>query len=291
MLARPLRRRTSGPPGPTGTARGRQRDHGLEGRQRLGREPDRLQLPRAARARPATRSGGTGAPNSGQIDGHGYYGAYLSTTSTFYQDESSAARVRGLLQQLGPAGPGIRSTPRTSMTRASTSAPASRSAIRRSTTAGRSTTPSAIRAPTPAGILVIENSTVRPQRGWLRHQQPERRFPAAAGRGVSERRDEPDQPYAFLLGVHGQLRARQQQPQRPRGRLRRGRSGRHRHVDLRRSQRHGHEQHVCQQRRLGRDRRALPRQHDPALHRGDPGPGRVRVRRVRRRRSEQQVHP
>jgi hypothetical protein len=33
-----------------------------------------------------------GGANSGQIDGHGYYGAYLSTTSTFYQDESSAAQ-------------------------------------------------------------------------------------------------------------------------------------------------------------------------------------------------------
>ncbi|HEX8975110.1 MAG TPA: hypothetical protein VF781_01250 [Solirubrobacteraceae bacterium] len=33
-----------------------------------------------------------GGAGSGQIGGHGYYGAYLSATSTFYQDESSAAQ-------------------------------------------------------------------------------------------------------------------------------------------------------------------------------------------------------
>jgi hypothetical protein len=33
-----------------------------------------------------------GGANSGAIGGHGYYGGYLSTTSTFYQDESSAAQ-------------------------------------------------------------------------------------------------------------------------------------------------------------------------------------------------------
>ena len=41
---------------------GRQRSHGLQGLQRLGPEPDRLQLPVGLARLPATRSGGTAAP-------------------------------------------------------------------------------------------------------------------------------------------------------------------------------------------------------------------------------------
>ena len=52
--------RTSGPPMATAAARP-QRDHGVQGRRRVGPEPDRVQLPRPARAPPATRSGGTAA--------------------------------------------------------------------------------------------------------------------------------------------------------------------------------------------------------------------------------------
>ena len=70
----------------------------MEGRQRLGPEPDRLQLPRRLRRRwrPATRSGGTAAPTAAQIGGWGYDGSYLTATSTYYKDETRPRAQYGI---------------------------------------------------------------------------------------------------------------------------------------------------------------------------------------------------
>ena len=41
-----------------------------------------------------------GGDGSGKIGGHGYYGSYLSTTSTFYEPNDTPAQIRDLLEQL-----------------------------------------------------------------------------------------------------------------------------------------------------------------------------------------------
>ena len=75
-----------------------------------------------------------GGDGSGKIGGHGYYGSYLSATSTFYAGRDDRRRSTGSSPATGPAAPGTRRTPATSATPATTSAPASRCATRRSTT-------------------------------------------------------------------------------------------------------------------------------------------------------------
>ena len=72
---------------------GRQRDDGVEGRQRLGPEPHRLQLPRRLAATPATRSGGTAAPTAARSAATASTAQYLTATSTYFKNESATGEV------------------------------------------------------------------------------------------------------------------------------------------------------------------------------------------------------
>ena len=211
--------RTSGRAAREEAARAERR-HGLEGGQRLGPEPHRLQLPQRHRTTPGNEIWWNGGDGSGKIGGWGFHGSYLTATSTFFKVEKTAAAVRDLLEQLERRHLGPRRTPATSTTRASTSAPASSSATRRSTTRGREFNALGYSGSNSGGSLVVKNSEFDHNEDGLRHQQPERRQPAAAERRVPAQRDQPDHAYALLLGVHAQLRARQQQPERAERRAR-----------------------------------------------------------------------
>jgi hypothetical protein len=70
-----------------------------------------------------------GGDGGGQIHGWGFYGSYLSATSTFFASESTAPSTESS-RATGAAAPGSRRTPATSTTPATTSAPASSSATR-----------------------------------------------------------------------------------------------------------------------------------------------------------------
>ncbi len=91
-----------------------------------------------------------GGDGGGQIGGWGFDGSYLTATSTFYQDETTAAEY-GIFSSDWSGARGTRTTRATSTTPGSTSARASRCATRPSTTSGPSTTRSATRGRTPAG--------------------------------------------------------------------------------------------------------------------------------------------
>ena len=104
-----------------------------------------------------------GGDDSGKIGGYGFYGAYLSTTSTLPQEPerrraNSAPPSTASSPATGAAAPGITSTPRTSTTRASTSGPASRSATRRSTTLTSQYNALGYSGTNSGGRLLIENS-------------------------------------------------------------------------------------------------------------------------------------
>ena len=127
---------------------GAQRHHGLEGQQRLGPEPDRVQLPQRRRRRRQRdlverwRQGQDRRPGAARLvpDDHEHV----------LQGRADRRGRTGSSRAPGPAARATRSTLRTSTTRATTSAPAVRCATRRSTTPGRSSTRSATRDRTRA---------------------------------------------------------------------------------------------------------------------------------------------
>ncbi len=206
-----------------------------------------------------------GGANSGKIGGHGFYGSYLTTTSTYLANqapsgEASAAAVRRLLQQLERRylGPDLRlQLQRLGLLHRGLPADLQPD---RSTTAGREYSALGYSGTNSGGRLLVENSQFdNNEDGFDTNSQNVRRA-GAAERRLPGRGQAAGHGRALLLGLHPQLRPRQQQPQRP-GRRRGGSgSGRHRHVDLRRPQRHDHGQPVRQQQRLGNHHRAVPRQ-------------------------------
>ena len=117
----------------------------------------------------------------------GSCGSYLNATSTFFGDEATAAAVRDLLEQLERRhlGPHLRQQ----LQRL-------RLLHRRLPAALRPDRQPRLGRVQRARLLRLElrrpardrELAVRQQRGRLRHQQPERRQPAAAGRRVPEQR-------------------------------------------------------------------------------------------------------
>ena len=247
-------------------ADGPQRDHGLQGQQRLDREPDRLQLPRRLR-----RHRQRDLVERRRRHGHD---RRLGLPRRLPQRHQHV-----LQRQRGRRPPSTASSPATG-----TAAPGT------TTTRATSTTPGfyvgacqqvcnqtlnhvwaeysslGYSGSNSGGMMVIKNSAVRQQQGRVRHQQPERGQPAAQNGSCPNGGISPITHTHLVLGVHAQLRARQQQPQRPRpGPVGRGPGG-HRHVGVGGPQRHDHEQHLRAQQRVGHHLRAVPRQRG-AVHR------------------------
>src|SRR5579859_2597758 len=192
-----------------------------------------------------------GGAGSGKIGLTGYWGSYLTATSTFLKDETTAAEY-GIFasNSAGPAS--FNQLYGSNMNDSGTYVGA---CLQRcdvvlnhlwmeNNALGYSGTNS-------GGTIVIENS-VRQQPGRPGHQHRRRRRPARpAGRPVPERRAEPDHPHPLLLGAHPQLPAQQQQRQGPGGGQCGGGTDRHRNDHLGRPLRHGDGQHHLPQRRLG----------------------------------------
>ena len=173
--------------GDGGQPLGPQRHHGLEGRQRVGREPDRLQLPRRLRQR---RQRDLVERRRRQRQGRRLrlLGSYLTATSTFFNGRARPrAPVRDLLQQLERRHLG--SDLRQQLQRLGL--------LHRRLPAGlQPDRQPRLGAVQRARLLGLElgraaadrELRVRPQPGRLRHQQPERRQPAAAERLLPGRR-------------------------------------------------------------------------------------------------------
>ena len=159
-----------------------------------------------------------GGDGSGKIGLTGYHGRYLTGTSTYFSGESTAAAVRHLRVErtrTGQLGPDLRQQ-HERLGHVRRCLPAALRGHHRPRLDGEQR----------AGLLGDQlrgrhrdrELGVRPQRGRPRHEHPDRRRPpAAAGRGLPRRGDQPHHPHALVLGVHAQRRPRQQQPRRPRG--------------------------------------------------------------------------
>ncbi len=160
-----------------------------------------------------------GGDGSGKIGGWGFYGSYLTATSTFFERRDAPRPQYGIFSSNWSGGTWDQ-TLRQQLQRL-------RLLHRRLPAAVQPDRQPRLGGVQRARLLGLElgrsagrqELAVRQQRGRVRHQQPERRQPAAAERRLPEQRHQPDHPHALVLGVHAQLRARQQQPQRPDGRL------------------------------------------------------------------------
>ena len=212
---RPEPTRTSAPQGAT-----RQAPVGLNGMmvwkaaQRLGPEPHRVQLPAAARRDAGNEIWWNGGDDSGKVGGHGLPRVVPDRDEHALQGRvDRPRRSTGSSRATGAAAPGTRPTPATSTTPATTSAPASRCATRSSTTPGPSSTRSATRARTPAAA---GRSRTRSSTTTRTGSTPTARTATTRRRRTAPARtaDQPDHPHPLVLGVHAQLRPRQQQPQR-----------------------------------------------------------------------------
>ena len=157
-----------------------------------------------------------GGDESGKIGLTGYWGSYLTATSTFFSNETTGRRVRHLLQQLGGPG-GLESALRQQHERLGHLRGRLPAAVRRDHEPP-------VDGEQRARLLGDElrrhrrhrELPVRRQPGRPGHQHPGHRRPARpAGRPVPERRDQPDHPHHLVLGGHSQLPPQQQQPQGP----------------------------------------------------------------------------
>ena len=205
-----------GPRLEAGNAARSQRDHGVEGAQRLGPEPDRLQLPARLRRH---RQRDLVERWRRQWQGRrlsGYLRLLPERHEHVLQGRGHRCPVRDLLEQLERRHLGATRTRATSTTRATTSAPAGSSATRSSTTRSRSTACSGTRARTRAAT---SSSRTRSSTTTRTASTPTARTattrPPQNG-ACPDSGDQPDHPHALVLGVHEQLRPRQQQPERPR---------------------------------------------------------------------------
>ncbi len=237
-----------------------------------------------------------GGADSGKVGGHGFYGGYLTATSTYLKGKSTAgefsAAQYGIFSSNWSGGTWDQIYACNFNDSGFYIGACQQVCNQTVNHAWAEFNALGYSGSNSGGRLVIENSAVRQQRGRVRHQQPERRQPVAPERRLPRQRGQPDHPHPLVLGVHAQLRPRQQQPQRARGGVGGGRSGGHRHVGLRRPQRHGDGQPVREQRRLGRRLRPVSGQGKPAPAARSTSRSSVReavYSRTGRRRDRQQV--
>ena len=150
-------------------------------------------------------------------------GSYLTATSTYFGGEATRRAVRDLLVQRRRArARGTSSTPATSTTPACTSARAARSCDVTIDHAWMEYSALGYSGTNSGGAIVIENSQFDNNKdGVDTNTQIDGDPPAPQNGACPDNGIEPDHPHPLVLGVHPQLRARQQQPQRPPGRERR----------------------------------------------------------------------
>jgi hypothetical protein len=231
-----------------------------------------------------------GGADSGLVGGYGYTGSYLTATSTFYNNETTAAQY-GIFSSNWNGGTWDQIYA-SNFNDSGFYIGACQQQCNQTLDHGWSEDNALGYSGTNSGgPLVIENSQFDHNEDGFDTNSQDADFPppqngACPNNGVSPITHTP-----LVLGVHAQQRARQQQSERPRGGISGGGSGGHRDVGFRRPQRHDHGQHIRQQRRLGLHPGALPRQHYAALHRGDPNRRPVRLRRIRRRGAQQHLRP
>jgi hypothetical protein len=191
-----------------------------------------------------------GGADSGKIGLTGYWGSYLTATSTFFGNETTAAEY-GIFagNSAGPA-----SLTQLYGSNMNDSGVYVGACLRQcdvvlnhlwmeNNALGYSGTNS-------GGTIVIENSQFDGNQDGLDTNT------AVIG-DPPERRGQPDHPHDLLLGADPQLHPRQQQRHRAGRGQRGGRADRHRLDDLGRPLRHGHGQHDREQRRVGRPVRPL----------------------------------
>ena len=115
---------------------------------------------------------------SGTVGVHGYYGTYLTATSTFFGAEGTAAQY-GIFSSNSQGGTWTNTYASNFNDSGMYVGACLQVCDHRSTMPGWSTARSATRAPNSGGALVIEELAVRQQQRRSRHQHPDRRRPAA----------------------------------------------------------------------------------------------------------------
>ncbi len=239
-------------------ADGAERDDGLEGTRRVGAEPDRLQLPRRLR-----RYRQRDLVERRRRQRQDRRPRLLRLVPERHHHVLQRPRRRppstGSSPATGPAARGTTRTRATSTTPATTSAPASSSATRRSTTPMGEFNALGYSGSNSGGKLVVENSEFdNNEDGFDTNSQngdnPPPQNGACPNGGISPI-THTHSCWVFMDNyVHDN-----NNPNIPAAGRGRGGPGRHRHDDLRRSQRHGDEQPVRQQQRLGSRRRSPTR--------------------------------
>ena len=171
-----------------------------------------------------------GGDDSGTIGLTGYAGSYLTATSTYLRGEATRGRLRDLLVQRPRAGPLERD-----LRQQHERLGHLRGGVPRGLRHHDRPRLDGVQRPRLLGDQLRRRHRrralrVRPQQGRVRHRHPVRRRRAgAAERRLSGHGQEPDHPHPLVLGVHGQRRLRQQQPERARERLRGPRADRDGH--------------------------------------------------------------
>ena len=178
-----------------------------------------------------------GGDDSGKIGGWGYIGSYLNATSTFYSGEDTAAQY-GIFSSNWNGGTWD-NTYASNFNDSGYYIGACQQVCNQTVTeAWAEFNALGYSGSNSGGSLVVKNSQFdNNEDGFDTNSQngdnPPPQNGACPNNGVS-----PVTHTTFVLGVHEQLRARQQQPERPGRRLGRRGPGRDRDVDLGRSQRH-----------------------------------------------------
>ena len=167
-----------------------------------------------------------GGADSGKIGLKGYSGSYLTATSTYFSTVGTADQQEATAAQYGifssnSAGPGTwNQLYANNFNDSGMYVGACHQAVRHD----HRPRLDGVQRPRVLGDQLGRSGrhrelAVRQQPGRVRHQHPDRRRPAGtAERRLPARRHQPHHPHPLVLGVHPQLRARQQQPRRARGR-------------------------------------------------------------------------
>ena len=191
-----------------------------------------------------------GGYDTGRVSGYGFTGRYLSATSTYFKTEKTAATY-GIFSSNWSGGTWDQ-TYASNFNDSGYYIGACRQVCDQTMNhAHAQFNALGYSGSNSGGRLLIENSEFDHNEDGFDTNSQNGDNPAAAERSLPNRCQAAGQRRLDLLGVHQELRARQQQPQRARRRHRRRRPGRYRHVAVWSAQRHGHQQPLRQQRAPG----------------------------------------
>ena len=191
--------------GPQSARAGRaraQRDHGLEGQQRLGPEPDRRATSSAAPARPATRSGGTAATTAARSAGWGYLGLIPDRDEHVLQRRGKTSRGQYGIFSSNWSGGTWDHTYASNFNDSGLYIGACQQVCDQTINhAWAQYNALGYSGSNSGGWMLVENSQFDNNEDGLRHQQPERGRPLAAERGLPGRRQAAGRGRSVVLGV------------------------------------------------------------------------------------------